>query len=525
MSNPSPVRNLLLILGDQLNQNSAVFDGYSPEQDLVWMAETQEESTHVWCHQIRLVLFFSAMRHFRDEILSSGKNIRYQELSEDPGKDRGENFAEILKLDLQELHPARIRVVQPGDLRVEKMLRGAADAAGIPLEILPDRHFYVTPEDFQSFAKGRKSLVMEHFYRLQRKKHQVLVDTEGQPEGGAWNFDEDNRKSFGKEGPPSLPRPPLFQPDSLTKEVIRLVQTRFKTHPGNLEHFDWPVSAGEAQEALQDFIDHRLPHFGSYEDAMWKDQALLYHSRLSPLLNMKLLDPRDCIGAAVDAYRVGKAPLNSVEGFVRQILGWREFIRGIYFQEMPEYAEKNALECGPVDVPTFFWDGKTDMACVADCMESVLDHAWTHHIPRLMVLGQFSLLLGVHPYKFHEWHMAMYADAVDWVSLPNTLGMSQYGDGGIVGTKPYCASGNYINKMSNYCGNCRYSPGKSSGKDACPFTTLYWDFLDRHRGRFSGNHRMGFQIKNLERKKAEELRAIRERAEELRETLRSGGRI
>jgi deoxyribodipyrimidine photolyase-related protein len=258
---------------------------------------------------------------------------------------------------------------------------------------------------------------------------------------------------------------------------------------------------------------------------MWSGESTLYHSRLSALLNVKLLDPRFCLDKAVAACDAGEAPINSVEGFVRQVLGWREFIRGVYWLHMPDYAERNALQCSDRDVPSFFWDGETDMACVADCMANLRREAWAHHIPRLMVLGQFSLLLGVHPYRFHEWHMAMYIDAVDWVSLPNALGMSQHGDGGIVGTKPYCASGNYINRMSNYCGQCRYKPGQAAGDEACPFTTLYWDFLQRHSERFANNTRMKFQMKNLERKSKDELREIRRRAQQIRDRIDAGERL
>ncbi|MDF3129135.1 cryptochrome/photolyase family protein [Kiritimatiellaeota bacterium B1221] len=521
MQKNAPIRNLLIILGDQLNEDSRLFDNYDPDHDLLWMAETQEESTHVWCHKIRLVLFFSAMRHFRDAQTRQNRKIRYHELQADPVSDRGGNFNEILSADLQELKPQKIQVVLPGDFRVTEMLQSAANSAGIELEILPDRHFYVSPEEFSDYSRGRKNLVMEPFYRMQRKRFGILMDSGDQPEGGEWNYDAENRGKFGKQGPKDLPPPPQIRLDSRTKEVIALVEKRFAEHPGETDSFDWPVTREDAKACLHDFILHRLPLFGKYEDAMWKGGSPLYHSRLSALLNLKLLNPRECVDAAIAAYQNNRAPLNSVEGFVRQLLGWREFIRGIYFQEMPEYAEMNALACEKVNVPTFFWDGKTDMACVADTMHSVLKTAWSHHIPRLMVLGQFSLLLGVHPYHFHAWHMAMYADAIDWVSLPNTLGMSQYGDGGIVGSKPYCASGNYINKMSNYCSQCKYHYKAAHGENACPFTTLYWDFLDRHQQALSKNHRMGFQLNNLKRKSDADLKKIRKHADVLRQKCES----
>jgi deoxyribodipyrimidine photolyase-related protein len=526
MKTPSPLRNLVLVLGDQLDHDSVLFDSFDPKKDLIWMAETHTEATHVWCHKIRLVLFFSAMRHFRDAQSDQGRKVRYHALTSDPKQDAGKDFYEVLKADLQDLKPESVQVVSPGDLRVEELLKKAAAEADIELILHEDRHFYVTGSMFSEHTQGRKTLVMEHFYREQRKRFGILVDEKGKPEGGDWNYDDQNREAFKKkEGPGKLASLPDHKPDDLTKEVMTIVEERFKDHPGTLDSFDWPVSREEALEALDDFIKHRLPKFGTYEDAMWQEEALLYHSRLSALMNLKLLNPRECVNAAVDAYHGGDAPLNSVEGFVRQILGWREFIRCIYNQEMPGYADRNALQCTKRDVPTFFWDGETDMACVKDCMGSVLTQAWNHHIPRLMVLGQFSLLLGVHPYNFHEWHMAMYADAIDWVSLPNTLGMSQFGDGGIVGTKPYCASGNYINKMSNYCKDCKYNYKEAHGENACPFTTLYWDFLDRHQQAFSKNRRMTFQMKNLERKSDDDLKKIRKQADDLREKIDNGVRI
>jgi len=512
----SPPRRLILILGDQLNRDSAVFDDFDPKTDLIWMAENVQEATHVWTHKQRLVFFFSAMRHFAHSLETEGIPVRYHRLEEDADQDRGGSFGEILSRDLETLQPESVLLCAPGDHRVREELHRTVTGHRIPLSFLPDRHFLISEDAFQDWSEGRKQLRMETFYRYMRKTHHILMDEQGNPEGGDWNFDAENRESFGKQGPQNLPPVNPTSPDTITRSVMQMVETRFPEHPGRLNSFHWPVTHAEAEAALEEFIQTRLPDFGTYEDAIWTGEHLLYHSRLSAALNVKLLNPRTCIEQAEKAYRTGKAPLNSVEGFIRQLLGWREYIRGIYWSHMPEYESLNALECTEQDVPSFFWDGETDMACARDAMESVLEQGWSHHIQRLMVLGEFSLLLGVHPYKFHEWHMAMYVDAIDWVSLPNTLGMSQYGDGGIVGSKPYCASGNYIHKMSNACGQCRYNPKKATGEDACPFTTLYWDFLDRHHSRFASNMRMKFQIRNLERKKPEELDAIRKQAALLR---------
>jgi len=518
-------RNLVLVLGDQLDPRGGALDGFDADRDAIWMAENEEEATHVWSHKLRLAFFFSAMRHYRDDAAGRGRTVHYHELTTRRSEDRGAGFGEILGRDVGRVRPERLIVTEPGDHRVRRTLEETAHNLGVALEIRPDTHFLVSLEDFEEHAKDRKSLVLEHFYREQRRRHDVLLTKQGKPVGGEWNYDESNRESFGKRSPGKIRPPRRFKPDETTREVIEMVGRRFSDHPGSLEHFDLPVTHGEALAAVRDFVEHRLPEFGTYEDAMWSDEPFLYHSRLSAALNVKLVSPRYCIDKAIEAYEAGQAPLNSVEGFVRQILGWREFIRGVYWHHMPAYAEGNALGCDDRDVPGFFWDGETDMRCVAQCMRSVIEHAYAHHIPRLMVLGEFALLSGVHPLRFHQWHMAMYADAIDWVSLPNALGMSQYGDGGVVGTKPYCATGRYIQRMSNFCGDCRYRPDEATGDEACPFTTLYWDFLARHRKIFAKNRRMGFQMRNLERKKPEELKSIRRRASELLRRIDEGERV
>jgi deoxyribodipyrimidine photolyase-related protein len=515
----------VLVLGDQLDPDSAAFDGFEPERDAVWMAEVEEEATHVRCHKLRIALFFAAMRHFRDELRERDIDVHYTELGRRRSQDRGADFAAVLAKDVRKLRPEGLVVTRPGDHRVLEALAEAARKLDLELEVREDRHFYSTPAEFSEWTDGRKQLVQENFYRALRRKHEILIGEDGEPEGGRWNYDEDNRETFGREGPGRIRRPRRFAPDELTQGVIDLVETRFAKHPGSLEHFDLPVTRRDARTFLRDFVRHRLPDFGTYEDAMWSGEPFLFHSRLSVALNLKLLDPRECVAAAVAAYESGKAPLNSVEGFVRQIVGWREFVRGIYWHFMPDYAESNALGCDDRDVPSFYWDAQSDMRCVADGMRSVLDHGYAHHIVRLMVLGLFSQLLGVHPRRFHDWHMALYLDAIDWVSLPNTLGMSQYGDGGIMATKPYCASGAYVNRMSNFCGECRYDPKQAVGEDACPLTTLYWDFLASHRKAFGANRRMAMQMRNVERKPKADLAAIRRQAKTLRSRIDAGERV
>jgi deoxyribodipyrimidine photolyase-related protein len=518
-------RVLALVLGDQLDPDSAALDGLDPARDAVWMAEVDEETTHVWAHRLRVAAFLSAMRHHREWLREQGWTVRYTEMPPSRAHDRGASFGEVLARDVEALRPARLRVVHPGDHRVLTQLRETAAALDVPLEVAPDRHFYLALEDFESWVDGRKRPTLEHFYRWMRKRHDVLMDGD-EPATGRWNYDEENRKTFGAAGPPAHEAPRRFAPDAITEDVLAMVRERFADHPGSLEHFALPVTREQARAALRDFVEHRLPRFGAYQDAMWEGESFLFHSRLSFPLNVKLLSPREVVAAAVEAWEAGHAPIAAVEGFVRQVLGWRELVRGLYWHLMPGYARRNALGCDPEhDVPAFYWDGDTEMACVRDAMRGVIAHGYAHHIERLMVLGLFAQLSGVHPHRFHEWHMAMYLDAVDWVSLPNALGMSQYGDGGVLGTKPYCASGNYIDRMSNHCKGCRYHPKKAVGDDACPFTTLYWDFLARHRELFRRRGRMGLQLRNLDRKAPDELKAIRERARRLIRHLRAGERI
>ncbi len=507
---PGEMRTLHLVLGDQLDAGSAFFEGVG-EHETVLLLELDEEATFVRQHKHRLVLFFAAMRHFAGELEDRGHQVLYSRV-DDP--ENAGSFGRELARRIAQLRPERVRVREPGDWRVRQALESACEGAGIHLEIVPDDHFLCATREFAHWRRGRKQLVMEHFYRSLRKRERILMN-EGEPEGGRWNFDQDNRASFGKKGPPAYPEPPTHRVDAITREVIALVDGRYADHPGDTATFSLPVTRRQARYALRRFVEDRLPTFGKHQDAMALRRPFLSHSVLSTALNLQLLHPREVIRAAATAYTDGHAPLTSVEGFIRQVLGWREFVRGIYMTEMPGYAERNALQAEGA-LPESYWTGETEMVCVRECMGAVLTHGYAHHIQRLMVLGLYAMLLGVDPWTVHEWHLAMYADAIDWVSLPNVLGMSQFGDGGLVGTKPYAASGAYVNRMSDYCGDCRFDPKQATGEDACPMTTLYWDFLRRHRDRLSKNHRMGFQLKNLARKDDQELVAIGRRASRLR---------
>ncbi|MFM7185984.1 MAG: cryptochrome/photolyase family protein [Planctomycetota bacterium] len=514
--------NLVIVLGDQLDRNGAAFDGFERGRDRVWMAEVAEESTHVWTHKARITVFLAAMRHFRERLLAEGIEPDYTKLAAAPRPGEAADLAEALAASLRRLakagwRPDRLVVVEPGEWRVREALRRAAADAGLPLEIRVDRHFFASVDEFAAHAKGRKQLRLEYFYRPLREKFGVLMD-EGEPAGGQWNFDAENRGSFGKVGPGVLPPPVRFGADAVTRGVIALVEKRFASHPGSLADFDWPVTPADARAALDDFLAHRLPLFGRYQDAIWTGEPWLYHSRLAQAMNMKLLDPRDVVAGAERAWREGRAPLEAAEGFIRQVIGWREYVRGIYWHFMPEYLDRNALGAER-PLPGLYWTGDTDMNCLRDAVGQTLRYGYAHHIQRLMVTGLFALLFGVDPRRVHEWYLAVYVDAVEWVELPNTLGMSQFADGGVMASKPYCATGAYLDRMSNACKGCRFDPKQATGPEACPFTTLYWDFLARHEKLLAKNPRMTMQLKNVARKPAADLRAIRRQAEDFRERL------
>ena len=491
---PATVRHLVIVLGDQLDAQSSALQGFDAAQDVVWMAEVAEESTHVGSAKQRIAVFLSAMRHFAQTLRAQGLPLEYIRM-DDP--DNRSTLALELERAIAQMKPAALVLTAPGDWRVLQSLRAVAKQHSLPLDLRDDTHFFSTVREFAAHAEGRKQLRLEYWYRELRHKHGILM--EGKlPVGGQWNFDADNRESFGKTGPQNLPPPSRFVPDDITQEVMQLVNTRFAHHPGSLQSFGWPVHRAQAVAALQAFIQERLPLFGRYEDAMWAGEAWLYHSHLSCALNLKLLSAREVVQAAQDAYHAGQAPLAAVEGFIRQILGWREYVRGIYWLHMPGYLERNSLDAQAA-LPAWYWTGQTDMACLKDAISQTLEHGYAHHIQRLMVTGLYALLLGVKPQEVHHWYLSVYVDAVEWVELPNTLGMSQFGDGGLMASKPYVASGKYIQRMSNHCAGCKYDPAQSTGPKACPFTTLYWDFLMRHETLLKKNPRMAMQLKNLAR--------------------------
>ncbi len=497
------VRNLVLILGDQLDAQSTVLRDIDTELDAVLMMEVDAEASgsgaSIRSHKQRTALFLSAMRHFAIDLMARGIRVRYIKLD---APQNTHSFAGEIKRAVKVLSPLKLRVTHPGEWRVLDELTDAAASCSIDLDILEDSHFFTALEDFEKWASKRKTLTMEYFYRDQRRKLDILMDGDN-PAGGDWNFDKENRKSF--KSAPDVPHPYQPQLDDITREVIDLVNSRYPDNPGSLERFIWPVTRDQARCALDRFIETRLSDFGPYEDAMWSDEPFLYHSLLSPALNLKLLSPRECVDAAIAAYESGKAPINSVEGFVRQLIGWREFIRGVYWTQPRDYRDRNALKQYG-DLPGFYYSGDTDMNCLRQCLRPVLDHAFSHHIPRLMILSNFALIAGVHPRAIGDWFFEMYADAVDWVTTPNTIGMAMHADHAVVGTKPYAASANYISRMSNYCADCAYDKSSrtpdaddDNAKPPCPFNTFYWDFLIRNRDTLRSNNRMSTILKNVDR--------------------------
>ncbi len=501
------MRNLILVLGDQLSFTSPALAEFDPAQDAVLMIEAAGESTAVWSHKARIALFLSAMRHFANGVAERGWPLDYVQLDSAGPAD----FGQRLQQALQRHRPQALRVVEAGEWRMQQIVEQACAQEGVPLRWLDDAHFICSRADFARWARGRKELRLEFFYREMRRKSGVLMDG-GQPVGGQWNFDADNRSSYPRRtGPGVIPAPAGFAPDDVTREVIALVERHFPAHPGELAQFAWPVNREQALQALEVFIGQRLPQFGKYQDAMWTDTPTGWHSLLSAALNLHLLDPREVVAAAEQAWRRGRVPLESAEGFIRQVLGWREFIRGVYWLDMPamkdanHYAHTRAL-------PAWFWTGDTRMACMRDSLKQTLALGYAHHIQRLMVTGNFALLAELSPPEVCDWYLAVYVDAIEWVELPNTAGMALHACGPRFTSKPYVASGAYIQRQSNYCQGCRYDPAARTGESACPFTTLYWNFVDRHRQSLAANPRTALMAKNLQKLGEGELAAVRSRA-------------
>lgn len=503
---------LRLILGDQLDPHIAALKDADKDADLILMAEVMAEATYVRHHKKKIAFLFSAMRHFAAELEEKGYRVRYVTL--DAVDNTGSLKAEVARA-VKDPSFEKVVVTEPGEYRLKADMATWPDTFGLPVEIREDDRFICPHEDFRNWARGRQRLTMEYFYREMRRKTGLLMDGD-KPEGGQWNYDKENRKP-PKEGL-NFPKRATRIPDEITKAVLALVADRFADHPGDLEPFGFAVTREEAMRERDAFIEKALPYFGDYQDAMVAGEPWLYHSVLSLYMNCGLLDPRDVCERAEQAYRDGHAPLNAVEGFIRQILGWREYVRGLYWLKMPDYAESNFL-MAQRKLPDFYWTGETVMACLADAIGTTLKHAYAHHIQRLTITGAFALLAGIRPSEVEDWYLLVYADAYEWVELPNTHGMALFADGGLMATKPYAVSGSYINKMSDYCGSCAYNVKDKTGKKACPFNYLYWDFLARNEESLKDNHRLAMPYRTLRKMDPKQVSAMRAEAKRFLDAL------
>jgi len=498
--------SLRLVFADQLTAELSALVDLEPDRDTVLMVEVAAETDHVPHHPKKIAFLFAAMRHFAEALRQRGIEVRYTRLDDDANAS---SFKGEVERALGDLEVDRIIVTEPGEHRVLADIKSWQQDLGVPVELRPDNRFLCSTKEFAGWAGDKKQLRMEHFYRWMRRRTGWLMDEGGEPVGGRWNFDAENRKAA--DPATEFPRPMRFAADETTQEVLDLVGRRFNNRFGDIEPFWFAVTRADARRALAHFVKTALPDFGAYQDAMLNGEDWLFHSGLSQYLNCGLLTPREVGEAVLDAYRQHDLPLNSVEGFIRQILGWREFVRGIYWREMPGYAGLNGLG-NRRHLPAFYWTGETEMRCLAHSIGQTRREALSHHIQRLMVTGNFALLAGVIPDEICEWYLAVYADAFEWVELPNTLGMVMHADGGLLGSKPYAASGNYIDKMSNFCGSCRFKVKEKLGPDACPFNYLYWNFMIENRDHFAKNPRMQPILRTLERMNDQRQRAISEDA-------------
>lgn len=506
---------LRLVLGDQLTRSLTALQGIDPASDRVLLVEVAEETVYVRHHRQKLLLVLSAMRHFAAALAEEGLQVEYVRL-EDP--ENTGNFTGEVRRALVRHRPRRLILTRPGEWRVARMAESWKEGFTIPVEIRDDDRFLVSSEEFAGWARGRKELRMEYFYREMRRRTGWLMNGR-QPAGGQWNFDRQNRKAL----PRSLPVPEArrFPLDSVTREVAELVRRRFPGHFGEIDSFGWAVTRTEARAALDHFVSASLPQFGVYQDAMALGEDFLFHSLLSPYLNLGLLGPREVCEAALEAYARDEAPLSAVEGFIRQILGWREFARGVYWTHMPAYRGTNHFDARR-PLPAFYWTGDTPMRCLRETISGIRRNGYAHHIQRLMVTGNFALLAGVAPAEVEDWYLAVFVDAFEWVELPNTHGMALHADGGLLASKPYAASGAYIRRMSDYCAGCRYDARVRLGPKACPFNFLYWNFLIVHAGRLSANPRMAMPYRALLRMRPEEREAISAQASRFLRDLAGG---
>lgn len=500
------MKTLRLLLGDQLNSEHSWFDEVNPDVVYV-MAEMRQETDYVKHHIQKVVAFFLSMRNFSEVLVNKGHQVVYYKISD---ANNPHNLEQLI-LDLVEKNTIEQFEYQfPDEYRLDEQLKYICEKLSIPTKAVESEHFYTSRNELADFFKGKKQLLMESFYRMMRKKHDVLMVGD-QPLDGKWNFDHNNRNQYKNEVP--IPFPLEFQ-KNVTELIAEIESQNIETF-GSIddENFNWPTSRNESLQLIDYFCEHLLEHFGTYQDSLFSGHKFLFHSRLSFAMNSKMISPKEVVDTVISYYYQNQETIElaQVEGFVRQIIGWREYVRGIYWKEMPNYAQMNALE-NYNPLPEFFWTGKTKMKCLQHSISQSLSEAYAHHIQRLMVIGNFSLLAQLHPDEVDAWYLGVYIDAIEWVEMPNTRGMSQYADGGIVATKPYVSSGSYINKMSNYCSSCHYKVKEKLGEKGCPFNSLYWHFLDEKKQHFANNQRMSMMLALLRKMKPEELVATKEKA-------------
>jgi deoxyribodipyrimidine photolyase-related protein len=496
---------LILVLGDQLSTHNPALQAARAGTDVILMAEVREEASYVRHNRHKIALIFSAMRHFRDQLRERDHRVHYYEY------DKGvESLGKAVEAELARANYSELVVCEPGEFRLRKSMEQWSSAYGIDVRVLSDTRFLCSIEEFTEWADSQKSLRMEFFYRRMRKRYGLLLEDDGEPCGDKWNYDQENRKGWRNQA--DVPERIEMKQDEITAEVLSLVEESFPDNPGDLSAFNYAVTSHQAQAQLNWFCEEGLANFGTYQDALAEESPWLFHSLVSMYINIGLLEPLNVCQQVERAWRDGKCELAAAEGFIRQVLGWREYIRGVYWRFMPDYKHKNHF-LAQRSLPEWFWNGETDLRCLSQALKQSLDLGYGHHIQRLMVIGNFALLAGLDVEEVCDWYLAVYVDAFEWVELPNTLGMALHADGGLMASKPYAASGKYIQKQGNHCSECRYSPAKMTGEEACPYNALYWHFIDRHFSKLEGNGRMGLVLNNWKKRSSEDKTAILEWAE------------
>lgn len=500
------MNKLRLLLGDQLNSNHSWFS--KVDENVVYcLFEMRQETDYVTHHIQKIAGFFAAMRNFRDALQKANHKVIYYKINDLNNK---QHLTQNLSQLFTENSIQKFEYQEPDEYRLDKQLSDFCKEISIESEVFSTEHFYTERKELGTFFKGKKQFLMENFYREMRKKHQILM-VNNQPEGGIWNYDKSNRKKWHQE----ILIPPQKNFDNDVTEIVKELEIASVKSIGKINptYFEYPINRKQSLEQLDYFCSNLLVHFGDYQDAMHTDNIFLFHSKLSFAMNTKMISPKEIVEKVLETYREkwDEIDISQVEGFIRQIIGWREYMRGMYWMLMPQYKEENFLE-NHHKLPDFFWTGNTKMNCLKNAIHNSLDNGYAHHIQRLMITGNFALLTQIHPDEIDAWYLGIYVDAIDWVQLPNTRGMSQFADGGKIATKPYVSSGSYIQKMSNYCDSCTYNYKEKTTNNACPFNSLYWNFLDEKREKLHSNFRMKMMYSVLDKMPKSELQKIQEKA-------------